>query len=168
MAFQSQNKEWKRMTAACCVTTNPLFYHIYRTVDNMQNGVHRLSDELVRLRELGDAPDDKQDTESELDDKAESPVYVPNYNDKSAISTAEQDTSPKEENAVTNHDTIPIQEVSAFAEEIREPAHDKVPVSELGIDIDIVVDYEYDFHIFVYDYVEESIVRQCLELEQRG
>ena len=46
------------MTAACCVTTNPLFYHIYRTVDNMQNGTHRLSDELMRLRELGDAADD--------------------------------------------------------------------------------------------------------------
>ena len=89
MALQQQDKEWKRMTAACCVTTNPLFSHIYKTVDNMHNGVHRLSDELMRLRELGDAPEDKPDTESELEDKEDSLVYVPNSYDKSNVSTAE-------------------------------------------------------------------------------
>ena len=126
------------MTVACCVTTNPLFYHIYRTVDNMQNGTHRLSDDLMRKRELGDADDHNPDTESELDEKEDSLVHIPKTYSQSINTTAEQDTSPKEENAVINHDTILVQEVSAFMEEIQEPAHDKVPVSELGIDIDIV------------------------------
>ena len=137
-ALQRQDKDYRKMTAACCVTTNPLFYHIYRTVDNMQNGVHRLSDELVRLRALGDVPDTKPDTESELDDKEESLIYIPKFNDKSIISTAEQDTSPKEEDAVIDNDSSPVQEVSAFAEVTREPALDKVPISALGIDSDIV------------------------------
>ena len=87
---------------------------------------------------MGDAPDDKPDTESELDDKEESLIYIPKFNDKSIISTAEQDTSPKEGDAVINHDSVPAQEVSAFAEVITASAHNKVPVSALGIDSDIV------------------------------
>ena len=71
-------------------------------------------------------------------DHVDSLVHIPKTYSQSINTTAEQDTSPKEENAVINHDTIPVQEVSAFMDEIQEPAHDKVPVSELGIDIDIV------------------------------
>ena len=120
------------------MTTNPLYKHIYKTVDNMRKGVHRLSDELMTRRELGDAADNYYETESELNEMSSDSVASQPPKGQIIISTFEQLTSSKDDDPVVASNSEAALEISAFTEATNKPTHDKIEVAALGIDRDTI------------------------------